>query len=51
MVKTAVDATYDLYDMLHPVAPGMDRDCRNMMNQYKIQVETVNYVDVPVGKN
>ena len=50
MVKTAVDATYDLYDMLHPVAPGMERDCRNMMNQYKIQVETVNYVDVPVGK-
>ena len=37
MVKTAVDATYDLQEMLNPVAAEEERDIQTVNNQFKIK--------------
>ena len=37
LVKTAVDATYDLLDQLYPLGPGEEREYRTENNQFKIQ--------------
>ena len=37
MVKTAVDATYDLQELLNPVAPNEERDPQTVNNQFRIK--------------
>jgi hypothetical protein len=39
MVKTAVDATYELQDMVYPLPPGQEeRDYLDENNQFKLQI-------------
>ncbi|MBE6366294.1 MAG: hypothetical protein E7052_00075 [Lentisphaerae bacterium] len=41
MVKTAVDATYDLFDELAAEQPGQEYDCPTATNQFKIRPEPI----------
>jgi len=41
MVKTAVDATYELRDQLYPLPEGTEEDSNTLVNQFSIQTETI----------
>ena len=41
MVKTAVDATYELRDQLYPLPEGAEEDSNTLVNQFAIQPEAM----------
>lgn len=41
LVKTAVDATYDLRDLIYPLAEGIEEDSNTLVNQFAIQPESM----------
>jgi hypothetical protein len=41
MVKTAVDATYDLLEELYPELAGDSGECQTLNNQFKLKTEPI----------